>query len=112
MYKFPFDNLTGFKYGYNKKLENIQPTLYKGTFTLTKTGDTYLDMHGFGKGFVVLNGHNLGKYWQIGPQQTIYIPAVWLKKGVNEITVFDELNSGYTAIHTLDHSVLSEVVKN
>jgi len=111
MYKFPFNNLTGFKYTPLHMPNGEAPVLFRGSFNLTKTGDTYLDMHGFGKGFVFLNGHNLGKYWYIGPQQTIYVPAVWLKKGVNEITVFDELNANHTSISTLDHSVLSEVVK-
>ena len=112
MYKFPFDNLTGFKFTPLHMPDGETPILFHGTFTLTKTGDTYLDMHGFGKGFVFLNGHNLGKYWYIGPQQTIYVPAVWLRKGKNEITVFDELNSGHHSISALDHPVLDEVVKN
>jgi len=111
MYKFPFNNIAGLKYTSSKLNINKQPALYHGTFNLTKTGDTYLDMHGFGKGFVFLNGHNLGKYWYIGPQQTIYIPAVWLNKGFNEITVFDELNDGHLSISSLDHSVLNEMVK-
>jgi beta-galactosidase len=111
MYKVPFNTVNGLLFTANKKTEKLQPALYKGTFTLTKTGDTYLDMHGFGKGFVFLNGRNLGKYWEIGPQQTIYIPAPWLKKGVNEIVVFDQLKDGHTEIHTLDHPVLNEVVK-
>ncbi len=68
-------------------------------------------MRGFGKGFVFLNGHNLGKYWQIGPQQTLYVPAPWLKNGINEIVVFDELKVDHTDIHTLDHPVLNLVVK-
>jgi beta-galactosidase len=111
MYKFPFNNLTGFKYSANKDTYELQPALYEGKFTLTKTGDTYLDMHGFGKGFVFLNGHNLGKYWNIGPQQTIYIPASWLKKGINKLVVFDELKGGHNKINTSGHPVLNEVVK-
>ncbi|MDB5138987.1 MAG: bga 1 [Mucilaginibacter sp.] len=112
MYKFPFITAAGFSYSVNKNSYNLQPALYKGTFTLTETGDTYLDMHGFGKGFVFLNGYNLGKYWQIGPQQTLYIPACWLKKGLNDIIVFDELKSGHTSISALDHPVLNEVIKD
>ena len=111
MYKFPFNSVTGFSYGKNKSAGELQPELYKGTFTLNETADTYLDMHGFGKGFVFLNGHNLGKYWYIGPQQTIYIPASWLKKGRNEIVVFDELQGNHTSIQAIDHPVLNEVVK-
>lgn len=112
MYKFPFTNTGGFKYAANKDTNAPKPALYKGTFTLTKTGDTYLDMHGYGKGFVFLNGRNLGKYWNIGPQQTLYIPAGWLKKGLNEVVVFDELKSSHTKIAALDHPILNEFVKD
>ena len=111
MYKFPFSTTAGFKFGASKGADELQPALYKGTFNLTGVGDTYLDMHGFGKGFVFLNGINLGKYWNIGPQQTLYIPASWLKKGINQIVVFDQLKSGHTKISALDHPVLNEVVK-
>jgi beta-galactosidase len=109
MFKFPFTTVFDLKYGPDKAVNG--PALYKGTFTLAATGDTYLDMHGFGKGFVFLNGHNLGKYWYIGPQQTIYIPAGWLNKGRNEIVIFDELKSAHQHISALDHAVLDEVVK-
>ncbi|OIQ66422.1 beta-galactosidase precursor [mine drainage metagenome] len=111
MYKFPFSTTPLFKYGTNKGTNELQPALYKGSFTLTKTGDTFLDLHGFGKGFVFLNGRNLGKYWYIGPQQTLYIPASWLNKGINQIVVFDELKGDHKSISTLDHPVLNEVVK-
>ncbi|HWZ05073.1 MAG TPA: beta-galactosidase family protein [Mucilaginibacter sp.] len=111
MYKFPFSTTPVFKYAANKRVDELQPALYKGSFTLTKTGDSFLDLHGFGKGFVFLNGYNLGKYWNIGPQQTLYIPASWLKKGLNQIVVFDELKGGHKSISSLDHPVLNEVVK-
>ena len=68
------------------------PTVYAASFKLKKTGDTFLDMSGAGKGIVFVNGHNLGRYWNIGPQQTLYVPGVWLKKGKNEIRVFEQLN--------------------
>ena len=121
MYKFPFSSVVGLKYisanstitsGWHTTIyPTNQPAIYKGSFTLTKTGDTWLDMRDFGKGFVFLNGHNLGKYWYIGPQQTIYVPAGWLKKGVNEIEVFDELKADHHTISTLDHPILDDVVK-
>jgi len=112
MYKFPFKTTSGFKFITNKTAEDPGPALFSGTFNLTKTGDTFLDMHGFGKGFVFLNGHNLGKYWYIGPQQTLYIPGCWLKKGPNQIEVFDELKGNHATISTLDHLILDEVPKN
>lgn len=61
----------------------------KGTFRLAKAGDTYIDVSGLKKGVLWVNGHNLGRYWEIGPQQRLYCPGPWLKKGTNEIVVFD-----------------------
>jgi beta-galactosidase len=62
---------------------------FKGNFILTETGDTYFDMSKYGKGMVYVNGHNLGRYWNAGPQQHLYCPSPWLKKGNNEIIIFD-----------------------
>jgi len=118
MYKFPFNNMDGItKYITTKPSKQPGwyamsyppglPAFYRGTFNLNIVGDTWLDMRGFGKGFVFLNGHNLGKYWKIGPQQTLYIPASWLRNGDNEIVVFDELNVGHRSISTLDHPILN-----
>lgn len=67
--------------------------LFKGKFSLKKTGDTYLDLSGYGKGMVYVNGHNLGRFWNIGPQQRLYCPAAWLKVGENEVVVFDFFGS-------------------
>ena len=46
-------------------------------------------MENFGKGLVYINGHALGRFWEIGPQLTLYVPGPWLKKGENEVVVFD-----------------------
>jgi beta-galactosidase len=62
---------------------------FKAEFNLNDTADTYFDMSHFSKGVVWLNGHNLGRYWNVGPQQRLYCPAPWLKKGKNQILVFD-----------------------
>jgi beta-galactosidase len=105
MYKLPFSNLNGLKFS-PRTLLNEFPALYKGSFELSRVGDTYLDMRQFGKGFVFLNGHNLGKYWNIGPQQTIYVPAVWLNKGKNEVVVFDELKTRHTELNALNEPIL------
>jgi len=64
-------------------------SLLRGSFVLGGLGDTYLDMSGWKKGVVWVNGHNLGRYWEIGPQKRLYCPAPFLKKGRNEIIVFD-----------------------
>jgi beta-galactosidase len=62
---------------------------FKGLFELNETADTYLDMSNYKKGVVYINGNNLGRYWDIGPQKRLYCPAPFLKKGKNEIVIFD-----------------------
>ena len=69
-----------------------RPVYYSGSFTLDKVGDTFLDMEKWGKGIVFVNGHNLGRYWRVGPQQTLYVPGCWLRKGRNEVVVFEQIN--------------------
>lgn len=66
---------------------------FRGRFNLTEVGDTYFDMSGYTKGMVYVNGHNLGRYWNIGPQFRLYCPASWLNKGDNEVIVFDLLQA-------------------
>jgi len=70
---------------------NREGNFFKGTFSLDKTADTFIDMSHYLKGVVWVNGHNLGRYWHIGPQQRLYCPAPFLKEGINEIIVFDLL---------------------
>jgi len=68
----------------------VQPGIFfRGEFELAMTGDTYLDVSSWSKGVVWVNGHNLGRYWNIGPQNRLYCPAPFLKKGKNTIIIFD-----------------------
>lgn len=90
MFKLPFNEVKQLKFKKAYKADH-SPVVRKGTFTLNTIADTYLDMQKWGKGMVWVNGNNLGKYWEVGPQQTLYLPAEWLKKGKNEIVVL-ELN--------------------
>jgi beta-galactosidase len=62
---------------------------FRGHFNLEKTGDTFFDFTNYQKGVIWINGHNLGRFWNIGPQKRLYCPASWLKTGENEIVVFD-----------------------
>ncbi len=62
---------------------------YRGYFNINKVGDTFLNFETWGKGQVWVNGHAMGRIWSIGPQQTLYVPGCWLKKGKNEIIVLD-----------------------
>lgn len=65
--------------------------VYRGTFEVKKPSDTFLNFETWGKGLVYVNGHPMGRIWEIGPQQTLYMPGCWLKKGQNEILVVDIL---------------------
>ncbi len=77
-------------YEESKKLGDImKPGYHRGYFTLKKVGDTFLNFETWGKGQVWVNGHAMGRIWSIGPQQTLYVPGCWLKKGQNEVIVLD-----------------------
>ena len=75
------------KYTPGKKVE--APAYYRATFNLETPGDVFLDMQTWGKGMVWVNGKAMGRFWEIGPQQTLFMPGCWLKKGENEIIVLD-----------------------
>lgn len=91
MYKLPFDHQPE-KKRWSATGEKGAPSLYFGSFTMARVGDVFLDMRTWQKGIVFVNGHHLGRYWNIGPQQTLYLPGCWLKKGKNEVVVFEQLN--------------------
>jgi beta-galactosidase len=65
------------------------PAFWRGGFDAAQTGDTFLDMSGWGQGIVWINGRCLGRYWSIGPTQTMYLPGPWIKRGRNEVVVLD-----------------------
>lgn len=65
------------------------PTFWRGHFRTDAQGSTFLDTRALGKGHVWVNGHHLGRYWRVGPQQSLFLPAPWLRKGDNEIIILD-----------------------
>jgi beta-galactosidase len=93
VYNLPMDD----KYVYDLRSSSRNPgkrgIFYKGVLSLMTTGDTYFDVSNLKKGIIWVNGHNLGRYWNIGPQQRLYCPASWLRLGLNEILVFDLLET-------------------
>ncbi|PAW94744.1 beta-galactosidase [Mucilaginibacter sp. MD40] len=107
MYSLPMANINQVKFG-STGVNYTSPTLQKGTFNLSKVEDTYFNMSDWGKGVVWINGHNLGRYWRVGPQQTLYVPAEWLKKGRNELVVFDMIKPGNTIV-SVDKPILDQV---
>lgn len=88
VYKLPFNEAF---------IRNLKPgdgtvkpgTFFRGSFDLNDPADTFIDMTNYQKGLVWVNGHNLGRYWNIGPQYRLYCPATWLNKGRNDVVVFD-----------------------
>jgi beta-galactosidase len=110
MYGFPFNKINTIKYTDHYSAVQNHPSISRGVFQVNKPGDTYLDMRNWGKGVVWINGHNLGKYWNIGPQQTLYIPVEWLKKGKNEIAVLELVKPG-KYLSSLDKPILNELKK-
>ncbi|WP_183574404.1 glycoside hydrolase family 35 protein [Mucilaginibacter sp. X5P1] len=107
MYILPFKQVSNITYT-NKKVADA-PVIRKGTFQLSKVGDTYLDMSHWGKGVVWINGHNLGRYWSIGPQQTLYVPVEWLKKGNNDIVVLELLDGDKNTLNSTKTPVLNKL---
>ena len=109
MYRMPFEH--------QPKIDDFQspakkgsPAIYQGKFHLTETGDTFVDMRNWGKGIVFVNGHHLGRYWSVGPQQTLYLPGVWLKKGENEIVIFEQQNEAIqTKISCIKTPILEDL---
>jgi len=89
MYPLPMDNLD--KLNFDSSLESEVPTaFYKGNLVIEdEPCDTFLRTDDFTKGVAFVNGFNLGRFWEIGPTKTLYVPGVLLKKGDNEIIVFD-----------------------
>lgn len=85
-YPLTMDNLDKVEYG---KSFNEPSCFLKGKFNVDKVADTFIYLDNFKKGFVVINGFNLGRYWEIGPQRSLYVPASILKEGENEIVVFE-----------------------
>ncbi|MCZ4222174.1 glycoside hydrolase family 35 protein [Pedobacter rhodius] len=109
MFSLPFSDIAGFTAKRSSSKIGEGPSIQKGTFTLTKVGDTYLDMTDWGKGVVWLNGHNLGKYWGIGPQQTLYVPKEWLKIGKNDIAVLELLKPQHDVLKAVNTPILDKL---
>lgn len=87
MYCLPMEDLSGLSF--DAPLKEGEPGFYEFLFTAEETGDTFLDMTGWGKGCVFVNDFNIGRFWEIGPQRRLYIPAPLLRKGENRILVFE-----------------------
>jgi len=110
IFNLPLDDamLAGLKFTRSLPDKNA-PAFWRGSFTLDKVGDTFLDLHNWGKGDLWVNGHCLGRYWDIGPTQTAYAPGCWLHAGENEIMILDTIGSESHTIAGLEKPVLDEL---
>ena len=88
MYPIDFERISELEFKEGAVSDGTPVFLY-GELYADECADTFLDMSGFTKGCVFINGFNLGRYWNIGPTLDLYIPAPLIKKGKNEIVVFE-----------------------
>ena len=86
IYPLPLNNIE--KVDFSKEYKE-GPAFYHFELTVDELADTFLELPGFGHGCVFINGKNLGRFWEIGPQKRLYIPAPLLREGKNEIIVFE-----------------------
>lgn len=99
----PMTDLSPLTYEKSEQLPVNQPAFYRGLLEIgDEPCDTFLNMTGWTKGVVFINGFNLGRYWSIGPQQTLYVPAPLLKQGKNEIIVFELHGASEAAVEFVD----------
>ncbi len=104
VYPLPMDNLQNLVFGENPVEKSV---FYRGTFEIDDCKDTFINTDNFTKGFVTVNGFNLGRYWETGPQKTLYLPASILKEGTNEIILFESDGiKGEAEIEFCDKAVL------
>jgi len=108
VFPLPMDDFSSLRF---TKTATPSPAFYRGHFDLRTTGDTFLDTRGWGKGAAWINGHALGRFWNLGPQQTLYVPAPWLRKGSNEIMLFTQQAPKTQKIRALRTPVLDELQK-
>jgi beta-galactosidase len=108
IYPLPMRNLRSLHF---KSGDCTGPCFYRGVFEVNDPADTFVDTHSFSKGEVFLNGQPLGRFWEIGPQGALYLPGPWLKKGENEIVLFDLNGKPAPTVTFLAHSLLGETGK-
>ncbi len=108
IYPLPLDNLSELIFesiGIDAELPK-QPSFYRGQLVIEEAADTFVHLDGWQKGVIFINGFNLGRYWNIGPQQTLYIPGPLLKPGNNEIIIFEQHGTNTTEITFIDQAIL------
>jgi beta-galactosidase len=105
IYQLPMTNLAALHFT-SSTCEG--PCFYRFSMTTPSTGksipDTFLNTHGLAKGIAFLNDSPLGRFWSVGPQFTLYTPGPWLKRGSNQITIFDLQGTTNESLTATDHA--------
>ena len=109
MFSLPFNDINAIKRSTVVNRNAEAPVIRRGNFNLTRIGDAYLDMSKWGKGVVWVNGYNLGRYWNIGPQQTLYVPGEWLKPGNNEVVVLELIKPQQEILRSIEKPSLNKL---
>ncbi|MEQ9764881.1 beta-galactosidase family protein [Streptococcus sp. ZJ151] len=106
-YPLPLDNIE--KISYEGQWQEGLPSFYEFEFNCQNPKDTYIDMSSFGKGVVFINGYHLGRFWQVGPILSLYLPGVLIKKGRNIITVFETEGIYHNRLSLKNHPIYKEI---
>jgi len=109
MFSLPFNDINTIRRTSAAGRYTQAPVILRGSFHLDGVGDAYLDMSKWGKGIVWVNGYNLGRYWNVGPQQTLYVPAEWLKPGNNAIVVLELIKPEQDVLRGIGKPLLSQL---
>ena len=89
IYPLPLEEEQMVKLNFERGYAENRPAFYRFEFEAEEIADTFLDLDGFGKGCAFINGFNLGRFWEIGPQKRLYIPGPLLRQGKNTIIIFE-----------------------
>ncbi len=107
IYTLPLNNIESVPFEENlEKAQKEKPMFYKGTFDSDEVGDTFLNMEGWTKGVAFINGFNLGRYWNIGPQKALYVPGPLLKEKNNEVVIFELHGTDNPVVTFMDKPLL------
>lgn len=107
MYPLPLNNIESLCYKEEQLLQSENnPVFYKGDFNVDEVGDTFLLMEDWKKGVVFINGFNIGRYWEKGPQKTLYVPGPLLKEGKNEVVILELHGAKSQSVKFIDKPML------
>lgn len=100
-YPLTFDKSMLERVDFQGQWEPGQPGFHQYQFYVEKPNSCHIDLSGFGKGFVTVNGHHLGRFWEVGPHLSLYLPASFLQRGTNTLLIFESEGRRNNSIHLL-----------